>query len=270
MRASANRLLPATVNSWKEIWSGRGDLNSGPPAPEIGRPRCTGAQVVESEHISLRSRCIEAHREAPNSYSNRYTRTDYRLRLLPPLPTNRLVPRTAQGRSLLEYGMRSGDQPSGKLAPPVLVANREPIQLLPAKPPEEVKRREARRHAERIEDSLKTHARVTALARRSPKYPSAFVDRVLKRTTRPGDRSYGVRFPWARAIVEKTTQLVGEGGVPEFCVRILGPSNNPPEDASEREDESITMALRHESRHGDGPYTAHAGSAAQASLRHRG
>jgi hypothetical protein len=136
--------------------------------------------------------------------------------------------------------------------------------------PEEAKEREAKRHSERIEHSLKTYDRLTALAREAPKYPSAFVDRVFKRTTRPGDRSYGVRFPWGRAIVEKTTQLVGEGGAPEFCVRIPGPWNNPPEDASEREDESITMALRHESKHGDGPYTAHAGSAAQASLRHRG
>ena len=136
--------------------------------------------------------------------------------------------------------------------------------------PEEAKEREARRHSERTEHSLKTYARLTALAKEAPKYPSAFVDRVLKRTTRPGDRSYGVRFPWGRAIVEKTTKLIHEAGAPEFCVRIPGPWNNPPEDASEREDESITMALRHESRHGDGPDTAHAGSAAQASLRHRG
>ena len=124
--------------------------------------------------------------------------------------------------------------------------------------PEEAKQREAKRHAERIEHSLKTYARLTALAKEAPKYPSAFVDRVLKRTTRPGDRSYGVRFPWGRAIVEKTTKLIHEAGAPEFGVWIPEHWNNPPSDAAAREDETVAMALRHERRHGDGPYTAHA------------
>lgn len=99
------------------------------------------------------------------------------------------------------------------------------------KDPEETKRREAKRRAERIERSLETYARLTALAKEAPKYPSAFVDRVLKRTTRPGDRSYGVRFPWGRAIVEKTTKLIHEAGAPEFGVWIPEHWNDPPSDA---------------------------------------
>ncbi len=124
--------------------------------------------------------------------------------------------------------------------------------------PQEAKQREARQHSERIEHSLKTYDRLTAPAKEAPRFPSAFVDRVLNRTTRPGDRSYGVRFPWARAIVEKTTKLIHEAGAPEFGVWIPEHWNDPPSDASEREDEAIAMALRHERKHGDGPYTAHA------------
>ncbi len=141
---------------------------------------------------------------------------------------------------------------------------------IPPEDAEEAKQREAKRHAERVEHSLKTCARLTALAKEPPKYPSAFVDRVLKRTTRPGDRSYGVRFPWGRAIVEKRTELVGKGGAPEFGVWIPEHWNDPPADATEREDESISMALGQVCREGVGTYSADAGSAAEASLRDSG
>ena len=111
----------------------------------------------------------------------------------------------------------------------------------------------------------------TALAKEAPRFPSAFVDRVLKRTTRPGDRSCGVRFPWGRAIVEKTTQLVGKGGAPDFRVWIAQHWSDAPVDAAEREDEAVAMVLRHERKRGDGPYTARARFRLhQPHRRHRG
>ena len=91
------------------------------------------------------------------------------------------------------------------------------------------------------------------MAAEPPKEPAAFVDRVLRRTTNPEDRSFGVRFPWGRAIVEKKTGLVDEGGAPEFSCH--GPGSGGAPAGWDADTEAIAVALRHVERHGDAPYT---------------
>lgn len=111
---------------------------------------------------------------------------------------------------------------------------------------------EAERRVERIRESREKYARLTGLADEPPKNPTALVDRVLRRTSRPDDRSYGVRFPWGRVIIEKTTELVNEGGAPEFDIRVRCWGDPP----SGWEDEAVAVALRHVKRYGDEPYAA--------------
>ena len=110
--------------------------------------------------------------------------------------------------------------------------------------------------AEQIQKSQETFARLTAQSAKPPKYKGAFVERVLRRTTRRDDRSFRVRLPRGHAIVEKTTELVSEGGAPEFAVRIAVDWHDPPPDAAEREAEAVAIVLRHIKRHGDEPYKA--------------
>ena len=106
----------------------------------------------------------------------------------------------------------------------------------------------------RVEQSLKVYARVTALAQQPPKEPAAFVDRVLRLTSCPDNRSFGVRFSWGRVVVEKTTGLVDEGGAPEF--RCGGPGSHGAPAGWDTEAEAIAVVLRHVAQYGDAPYTA--------------
>lgn len=113
---------------------------------------------------------------------------------------------------------------------------------------------EEERRAEKIQKSLKEYARFTDLAKQPPKEPEAFVDRVLRRPGYPEGRSFGVRFSWGRVVVEKTTDLVDEGGAPEFSCG--GPGSHGAPAGWDTEAEAITVVLRHVERYGDAPYTA--------------
>ncbi len=113
---------------------------------------------------------------------------------------------------------------------------------------------QAKWRAERIQKSLEKYASVTALAEASPKEPLALVDRVLRLTSRPDNRNFGVRFSWGRVAVERTTELVEDGGAPEF--RCSGPGSHGAPAGWYTEAEAIAVALRHVERSGDAPYTA--------------